>query len=509
MSTTVRGEHDTSALANQYDWIVLGDHPGALLTANLVARLGLSVLMVPKSETRGVLLSNEGQYLDPESNFLLGLGEGGLLNTSLSKVGALSADILAGDRVYPQALTPQYRFQFKSEPNLLSLELNRELGTGENQEKDFIESALASSSEVLDYWSNYPQQLTLDPTGKIKPERRKSWQQIRAVSRVDRSLEARKTSIGTVAEIETVEALRLGFLGLAPVSAGLDSREAFHALALGRSGASFRGGTTSYRKLLLRNAKKLGATILDSADCRRIFVENGRFTGIQVSSSGNMISGSGCILGSSFGQFSERVSVNGRSWFSRTKTFPDPAGWKYTIALSVSDEGIVPGLTRRMIWKEADAPAVEIELAEPGEYGTRDPDRKLIFLRTILPFNTESLNWEFQRMTAARMFRLASMLIPYLEFHVMKVFPDFRSDDQTELKRVYPFERLDMIPENLRCYAPTDHSRKFQGASSGIEGLFISSNQSYPELGSFGPVVAGFDGVAWVAHKMGLSGPLA
>ena len=201
--------------------------------------------------------------------------------------------------------------------------------------------------------------------------------------------------------------------------------------------------------------------------------------------------------------------MNGRSWFARSRTFPDPVGWKYTIALSVSDEGIVPGLTRRMIWKEADTPAVEIELAEPGEYGTRDQERKLIFLRTILPFTTESLNWEFQRMTAARMFRLASKLIPYLEFHVMKVFPDFRSDDQTELKRVYPFERLEMIPENLRSYAPTDHSRKLQGASSGIEGLFISSNQSYPELGSFGPVVAGFDGVAWVAHKMGLAGPLA
>lgn len=496
-----------SDISSQYDWIVLGDHPGALLSANLVARLGLTVLVVPKSETRGVLLSDEGQYLDPESNFLLGLGEGGLLHESLSKVGAISEDILSGDRIYPQVLTPQYRFQFKSEPDLLSLELNRELGTESSLEKDFIESALAGSSEVLDYWTRYPSQLTLDPSGKVKPERRKSWHQIRSVSKVSRNLATKSTVNNPSGEVESVEALRFGFLGLARPGTGLESQEAFHALALGRSGASYRGGTTSYRKLLIRNAKKLGATILDGAECRRIFVDNGRFTGIQVSSSGNMITGTGCILGSSFEQFSKRVSMNGRSWFSRTHRWPDPVGWKFTIALSVSGEGIVPGLTRRMVWKEAEAPAVEIELAEPGEYGARDQERKLIFLRTILPFHIETLNWEYQRMMAARMFRLASKLVPYLEFHVMKVFPDFRPETQNELRAVYPFERLDMIPENLRCYAPTEHSRRFQGASSGIEGLFISSNQSFPELGSFGPVVAAFDGVAWVAHKMGLAGP--
>jgi len=497
-----------SNIGSQYDWIVLGDHPGALLTANLVARLGLTVLVVPKSETRGVLLSDEGQYLDPESNFLLGLGEGGLLNDSLAKVGALSADILSGDRIYPQALTPQHRFQFKSEPDLLSRELNRELGAESSEEKDFIESALAGSSEVLDYWTHYPSQLTLDPTGKAKPERRKSWQQIRSVSRVSRGLESMHSPTNPHGEVESVEALRFGFLGLAQPGADLDSQEAFHALALGRSGASYRGGTTNYRKLLIRNAKKLGATILDGAECRRIFVDNGRFTGIQVSSSGNMVSATGCVLGSSFEQFSDRVSMNGRSWFSRTHRWPDPVGWKFTIALSISGEGIIPGLTRRMVWKEAEAPAVEIELAEPGEYGARDQERKLIFLRTILPFHADTLHWEYQRMTAARMFRLASKLIPYLEFHVMKVFPDFRVETQSDLKSVYPFERLDMIPENLRCYAPTGHSSRFKGANSGIEGLFISSNQSFPELGTFGPVVAAFDGVAWVAHKMGLTGPL-
>ena len=69
------------SLADQYDWIVLGDHPGALLSANLAAKLGLSVLVLTKCSAQKVIFSKAGQCLDPEPNFITGMGEKGILKT--------------------------------------------------------------------------------------------------------------------------------------------------------------------------------------------------------------------------------------------------------------------------------------------------------------------------------------------------------------------------------------------------------------------------------------------
>jgi hypothetical protein len=231
--------------------------------------------------------------------------------------------------------------------------------------------------------------------------------------------------------------------------------------------------------------------------------------------SGNMVGGTGCVLGSSFDEFSERVSMNGRNWFSMKRQWPDPTGWKFTVAFSVRNEAIPPGASRRMVWKENEAPPVEIEIAAASEYGgrerDRDKDKQIVFLRTVLPYSVESLKPEFQRIVSARMFRLASEIVPYLEYHVLSIYPDFRADSQSDdLGVVYPFQRLSEIPENLKCYGTNQGlSNLFQGSGSGIEGLFITSNQSFPELGNFGPTVASIEAVAWIAHRLGLRGPLS
>ena len=64
-------------LQDQYDWIVLGNHPAALLGGGLAAQLGQSVLILPFSSSFILNVSSEGQPLDPESNYLLGLGKSG------------------------------------------------------------------------------------------------------------------------------------------------------------------------------------------------------------------------------------------------------------------------------------------------------------------------------------------------------------------------------------------------------------------------------------------------
>lgn len=43
---------------------------------------------------------------------------------------------------------------------------------------------------------------------------------------------------------------------------------------------------------------------------------------------------------------------------------------------------------------------------------------------------------------------------------------------------------------------------------SGVEGLFLSSAEVYPHLGTMAAPVAALEGSAWIAHRMGLAGPL-
>ena len=57
-------------LREQSDWLVLGDHPGALLSASLAARLGLSVLVLPFGPAARLFVSASGQHFDPEPNYL-------------------------------------------------------------------------------------------------------------------------------------------------------------------------------------------------------------------------------------------------------------------------------------------------------------------------------------------------------------------------------------------------------------------------------------------------------
>jgi hypothetical protein len=495
-------------IATQYDWIVLGDHPAALLSANLVARLGLSVLIVPQCTSMQTCVSEEQRVLDPESNFLLGLEPDGLLGICLEKSGLSMKEHLLPDSL-PQALTPENRIRFRATAEEMKTELQRELSkdssdvTETNEEAAFLDYALRVSPELLSHWVSFPKQLTLDmANAQAKRPKLVDWQEV-----LRKSPALRMPHVERAVETSSfLEAFRFGLSGQS-LQGGASPLESLHALSMGPSGSSVRGGMKSYRELLLRNAKRLGVTVLENAQCKRIFVENGRFVGVQVSESGNMVGGSGCVLGSSFDEFSERVSMNGRNWLSLKRQWPDASGWKFSLAFTVGEEAIPPGASRRMIWKEPEAPIVEFEIADASEYGIRDREKKLIFLRTILSYNEESLSSDFQKMIAARMFRLASQVLPYLEYHVISIYPDFRVED---LKRVYPFNKLSEIPENLKSYGRrTGLAHLLQGSGTGIEGLFISSNQSFPELGNFGPTLAALEAVAWIAHRLGLPGPLA
>ncbi len=143
------------------------------------------------------------------------------------------------------------------------------------------------------------------------------------------------------------------------------------------------------------------------------------------------------------------------------------------------------------IWKEDKSRPVFIEVAEPEDYNLGMPEYRYVFLRTVVPFTQESLEVGTLRRTAARIYKLASEVFPFLEYHTVKIYPDFREGDNTdreEFSEVYGFVTPEIIPDNLRVY---------QGEGVGVQtpfsNLYSASNNSFPALGSFGYTVAALE----------------
>jgi len=525
-------------LRDHYDWIVFGDNPGALLSANMAARLGLSVIVVPTRPTQGRVLSNAGQVLDFETNFLIGLRalvrSNGLLLECLRKSGMLASEeghLIRRDDVFPQIITRQVRLMLPLSDDDLRIECEREFGKSVFQKIGFVEALKEAEPEYLRYWFHFPDRLTLSENKKQStaplPRALRSLNENLARNRDipaavrkawfsgNHNAESFAKELGNPDFANVLRAIWFGASGY--VNECPELADVFHMMVLGRGGAAFKGGISAYRQFLIQLARKSGAQIVEQAECRRIFVENGRFLGVQVSTHPNMITGVGGVLGCSLSEAREKMNLSGRRIFKGLKEALIPEGWRFTIGLTVHQEAIAPGMSSRMIWQENGAPPIEVEIANPSDYGLREPENKLIFLRTVLPFTPETLSASYQRLVATRMFRQLKDLVPFIEYHVSRIFPDFRESDwyagllkeQTLSKNsalgdfsVYSFKSLEQIPYNLRCYA-----QEGVGSASGLEGLFVANYESNPKYGSLGPIMAAIESIAWLAHRSGLAGP--
>lgn len=545
-------------LRDQYDWIVLGNHPGALLSASLAARLGLAVLVVPVVPTLGFLVSRSGQAFDPETNYLLGLGKSpkvdGLVYECLTQLGILSSEeeFIQSETSAPQVITPQARLTLTPNENLI-FEFQREFGKPFSRQVGLVNALKSTEADYLSFWHSLPKRLTLTSTRKsasvepltLSDLRRKLKKNLNQVEASILAWISQRKKISDLSESFGQKDFNEVCQGLwHSVSPGSTSDPALfdllHLFSLSRTGATFRGGLTSYREFLINLARRLGVHVPIKTDCKRIFIEKGRFTGVQVSNRGNPIVAGAGILGCSLDRALSRITYTGRNWFLRKKKSPQPVGWKFTLALSVHNEAVPSSLLSRAVWQERNAPILEIEVVNPSDYNLADPNHKILQIRTWMPFTVESLKRDYQSMIAGRMIRQVMEIFPFLEFHVTRIYPDFRlkskgvaagslshlakkssgpSSDESaataastesedsapsddELSEVYGYSSLDAVPDNLLIYRD-----KGIGSTSGIDGLFVASDESYPSLGSLGPSVAAIEAVASLAHRSGLAGP--
>ena len=85
------------------------------------------------------------------------------------------------------------------------------------------------------------------------------------------------------------------------------------------------------------------------------------------------------------------------------------------------------------------------------------------------------------------MFRKLNELVPYLEFHLIKLAPDFREmKDFVDVMELYPYKKCEEIPQSLRVDAGQSI-----GIESGVKNLFVANESSHRDLGFYGSWIAG------------------
>ena len=502
-------------LQDHYDWVVLGDHPGALLSAALMARMNYRVLVLPLYPGCTTRMSDSGQCIDPESNYLLGLARDshtlGLLGSSLKQLGVSVPSyrsLKAGDDFQPQVMTPQARLCFRQDLTRFKKELEREFGDDLIGQSGILQAVQHSDAMSLRFWQTFPERVTQHGRLRLVRGPSRTMDQARSylalqsshirgrhgywlqpTARVSR-LESETRSLDLA---DYCSGLWYGVTGIDSPDPGLV--DLLQSISLARTGASFVGGMQAYRRFLLGLARRAGATVPRNLECRRIFVESGEVVGVQVSRRGKMISMNAAILGCSLDHAEKYLYHSGsRRGAKRLKVAPRPHGWKFTLGMTVHEEAIQQGIGHRLVWKERGAPALEVEVADPDDYYLGKSATRLLFVRTWMPFSQESLSASYQRLIAARMFRQMMDLFPFLEYHVIRVYPDFRNEvapRQEELSEIYNFTQPHHIPDNLRAI-----EGEGLGFFSGLQRLYVASNESYPSWGSYGATVAAIEAVS-------------
>jgi hypothetical protein len=206
------------------------------------------------------------------------------------------------------------------------------------------------------------------------------------------------------------------------------------------------------------------------------------------------------------GRLSERLQVSGASGLPLAESQLTPSGWRLTLAMTVPRDAVPPFLGPRLIWSERGAPAIELELADPLDYSVTDLRGRLVnrvaFVRTALEYDPRTLDRGHLRVVSARMARQVCAIWPFFERHWLRVLPDFRKDAH-EFQPPFSSKTLESIP-----YRWLEFDGPGLGCWGGVDGLFLASPESYPELGALGPVVAAVEAVTGLAQRNGKPGVL-
>lgn len=509
-----------SSLDSQsYDWVVLGDSPAALLSAALVARLGLSVLICGGSGIQKWGISSNSQLIDPEPNWITGVGhptsELAMAGICLQACHFSDSDWSLVQTQEPlfQVLTPRVRADFFSDPECTLREVRRELGDSHSMVHGLIFAHQSGSSLVRSYWNELSNRLTvpldLEPKKKREITKRSSDTEreffrklIREIPKTPMSAlwSSYQSSPSDLVHIETerewITGWAVGALG-AELPQDCAPFEVLQALGLSSSGISFSGGMSEFRRALLRVAVQFGAKVMDSEfDRVSLIIREKRVLGVRLYDRAQkewVIHARGISSSLSPSVFSEEGFKVGEQRV------------RVTLACTLPKSAIPVGLARRSFWCETGAPPIELERSLPEEYGILSQDCESLFIRSSFPLNSFSWSVDRWKTVLGRMFKQTSEVLPFLEERVSRVFPDFRSvhfvDHWNEFYGGGKLSQWDGFRVPVSSNPESDPSP--------YEGFFQVHRSLNPSLGWVGEWSSVLASTAWIAHRSGLPGPLS
>jgi len=496
------------SLLSHYDLVFIGYHPASLLSAILATRLGFSVLILPIFPIAELRFSSgpKRQYLDPEINWILGFGQpphlNGLIAEMLSLLGLNLSNIpLSQESPLLQVIHSKVRFVFSKTPQIFS-EINREFGEIGTLSSEFSSTLDSLLCKFLVFWKDFAQQLhhhLVHKSSNFDCDFKKIENELKTIFKKETKQWSfwKKFKISQLQKKlhqESLKALVQGFCY--GVTSHIHSDpcmlECFHLFALSQTAVAFPGGMSAYRLFLLDLARELGAHVPNGATCKRVFIEKKKFIGLQVSGHGGMIGIHGAaILGCTLKRINHIAIDMKKRKFEPVQHSLTPVGWRLTIALSVNACAIPSTLERRMIWQEEDESSLEFEQADFCDYVHLQGEQKkgkILYLRKILPYLSQTLCPQYQHAIGLKMLKQATQILPFLEEHILQTYPGLQ-----QWEECYGFKSLDAIPDNLLVF-----SGKGLGISSGIQRLFLASEESYPTLGGLGPILASLQSIQGV-----------
>ncbi len=509
---------NTRILNDRYEWVVMGDHPVALLSGAIAAKLGFSTLILLEPNSKGrshqVRFSYRGQCLDPEGALMVGASNPemnrGILPLVFQKLNILlpsTSGFSTGNFFLPQVITDSIRICEKNDDLVSTYEWKRELNLSASVSARLMElknlafealinwglkecAGVFEKSTLEDLHSKAGVSSKSKKIPKPKPKSRFAGDWLNLDSDFSKQWQSLRAQVPELLEVLKGQASAYG------ISQFTAENIEQVAITLGSSKASYAytGGWKKFRQFLIQVATDSGAHVYLENECRRIFLERNRPIGFQLANQGKMIGVDYLILGCGSNSFLELASNLSASdlqvWENRLSPV---VGWVFSLALTVHEEAIPVGMNGLASWVEKDAPDLWFEVHTTEEYQLGKTKDKLLFVRTILPFEEESLSISYQLDRASKMFQKLQELFPFLQYHVGNVFPDFRRAENAlqdpEAKesfgQAYGFTSLDQIPDNL-----LRRSGRGSGPLTSIDQVYRLNNEAYPDYGIWGPWIS-------------------
>lgn len=451
------------------DWLIWGHEPYGVLAACLAVRLGYKVVIVRDSPQRSWSRRTafNGQNIEFGTGAILSFLDGDGTSEVLRQLI---------HRIFPNLSPEELRARLSLKRTFASV-----------CTPDFRLPIYASISELQEEW-----RWEIGPVGDLEPFFKRhqffEWESFLARSlklKLKPGPELKSVKLPAQAPVENRRAFVDGvhFALVDAESGSIQEREFVRVLSSCREQLFHEAGRSAISEGLLELARELGVEVIEDSEVERIDVEGGRARRVHLR--GRKPCDAHHVLAQRSLAELRKVCKMPIS-FRRLKESREPRGWRFCAGLTLHPDFMPAMLGHRMIWKEPHAPVVSLEVMKSGE----------VALSTVLPFQEETLSPDYQALMMSRMFRLVTEVFPFMEYYLVRMFPDFREGNlPDEMKEVYAFDRLEAIPGELLYYPHPGVKATADGYRSGIKNLYVCSPESYPNLGQYGTMLAAFEAV--------------